>query len=79
MVPPCQFRISGEVTRSVDELEIADEAAADIAKARVVNVGCLEPDTAGVILALFRCGGFKVALEGGEGTTEDVEGDRMFN
>jgi len=59
-------------------LEIANEAAPDIAEAGMVDVRCFQPDAARMMLAFSGFGGFEVALEGGEGTAEDIEGDDAF-
>ena len=64
LVPECKFRAGRQVARSVNELEIADEAALDVTEARVVDVRCLEPDTTRVMVFL-RLGRFEVAVETG--------------
>ena len=61
----------------MNKLEIADEAAPDVTKARVVDVRCLEPDATRVMV-FFRLGRFEVAIESGQGTAEDIEGDDAF-
>lgn len=79
MIPKLQFCIGGQFTRGMDELEIANEAASDIAEAGMVDVRCFKPDAAGIMLALFNFGPFEVALVGGEGTAKAVEGDDVFD
>jgi hypothetical protein len=79
VVPEGQFRIYGDIACGVDELQIADEAAADIAEARVVDGRCRESDAARMILVLFQFDAFELSLAGGEGTAEGIEGDDTFN
>ncbi len=79
MIPKLQFCIGGQVTRSADELEIANEAAPDIAGAGMVDVRCVQPDAAGMMQAPSGFGGFEVPLEGGERTAKDIEGDDAFD
>lgn len=45
----------------------------------MVDVRCSEPDAARMMLVLCRFGVFEVALMGGEGTTEGIEGDYVIN
>jgi hypothetical protein len=78
VIPEGQFRICGDITCGVNELQISDEAAADITEAGVVDGRCREPDSARMILILFRFS-FELALAGGEGTAEDIDGDDAFN
>jgi hypothetical protein len=53
-------------------LKIANEAAVDIAKAGMVDIRCLEPDTGRIIPFVFR--GFYVqCIQGGDGTAKAVE------
>lgn len=59
----------------MDKLEITDEAAPGVTETGVVDVRCLEPDAAGVMLVLVRFGRFEMALQGGQWTAKDVEGD----
>jgi hypothetical protein len=54
----------------MNKLKIADEAAADIAKAGVVDIRCLEPDATRMMSVLFSFSGFEVAFQGGEGTAK---------
>ena len=63
----------------MDELQIADEAAADIAEAGVVDRGCRKPDAARMMLVLFRFRPFELSLAGVEGTAKTIEGDDSFN
>jgi hypothetical protein len=56
----------------VNKLKIANEAAADIAKAGVVDIRCLEPDTARMMHFAVRV--FQLqSLQGGDGTAKAVE------
>jgi hypothetical protein len=63
----------------MNKLKIADEAAADIAKAGVVDIRCLEPDATRMMSVLFSFSGFEVAFQGGEGTAKGVERDDAFD
>ena len=64
----------------MNKLKIANEAAADIAEAGVVDTRCLEPDTTRMILTLLVFRSFQVqGLQGGEGTANGVERYNAFD
>jgi hypothetical protein len=60
-------------------LQVADEAAADIAEAGVVDGRCCKPDAARMMQVLFLFVGFELVLAGGERAAENIEGDDAFN
>ena len=58
MVPESDFRVGGDVPGGADDLHVADEAAARVADAAVVDEGGEEPDAAGVVVVV-------VVIDGG--------------
>ena len=57
LVPECQLCIRRDITRGADYLQVADEAAANIANTRVVNSRGHRPDAAGMVSVLASFGG----------------------
>ena len=55
LVPKHQLRVRRDMTRGADYLQVADEAASNIANAGVVDPGGHRPDAAGMVpgLAFF--------------------------
>jgi hypothetical protein len=59
-------------------LQVAGEAATDIASAAVIYPGGHRPDATGTVLVLG-VSNAKVVLSGGERAAKTVEGDDSFN
>ena len=60
--PELKLGVGGHITCSTDEHEVADEAAAGITVAGVVDVRCFEPDSIEMVVVLFLFAGFDVGL-----------------
>jgi len=63
----------------MNQLKIANEAPADITKAGVVDIRCLEPDATRMMSVLFSFSIFEVGFQGGNGTAKGVERDDAFD
>jgi hypothetical protein len=57
LVPERQLRIRRDITRSADYLQVADEAAANIANTGVIDSGGHRPDAGGMVPVLAFFGG----------------------
>lgn len=78
LVPERQLRVRWEITRGAHDLQVADEAAMDIASAVVVYSGGQRPDATGAECFLGASDS-KMGFSGGKRAAKAVECDDSFN
>jgi hypothetical protein len=63
----------------MNKLKIADKAAANIIKIKIVDIRCLEPDAIKIISVLFSRNNFEMIFQGEEKIAKEIEKDDTFD